>query len=227
MPPSGSPILIDGSHGEGSGALVRTCLVMSCLTQQPTRIDGIRGGTKYPGLDIEDLLLIRALARSCDAETVGAEVGSTSASFLPTRRPRGLDQDLDLAEMKSKDRSPNVPVVLNALLPVLARTGSYSQVSMTGETYGRNALSYDYFQCVTIPTLRKLGLYAFPDQDLAGFGRDSRGRVTMDVEPSALQSVDWSSRGRMVSCQGMVTTAELPREIADRAVAHLAKLAEH
>src|SRR3982751_6910319 len=98
MAAPGSPIVIDGSHGEGGGSLVRTCLVMSCLTQQPVRIDGVRGGTKYPGLDYEDLLLMRALAKSCAAETTGAEVGSTSVSFLPTRRPKGLNENLDLAE---------------------------------------------------------------------------------------------------------------------------------
>src|SRR4051812_4276271 len=94
----GSPILIDGSHGEGGGALVRAGLVMATLTQQALRIEGIPGGTKYPGLDYEDLLLLRALGKACAAETTGAEVGSNAISFLPPRRPRGINGDLDQPE---------------------------------------------------------------------------------------------------------------------------------
>jgi len=227
VPPPGSPILIDGSHGEGGGALLRTALVMSCLTQQPAQVDGIRGGTKYPGLDLEDLLLMRALAKSCQADTTGFEIGATSVNFSPTRRPRNLTEDLDLLETPNCGRSPNVQVVLSSLLPVLAQTGAYSHVCLSGETYASRSLSFDYFQEVTIPAMRKLGLYAFPDQDAAGFGRESRGHVTMDVEPSSLEAIDWSSRGKMVECHAVVTTAELPAEVANRAVAHIGKLAEN
>lgn len=222
----GSPILIDGSHGEGGGTLVRTCLAMSCLTQQPVRIDGVRGGTKFPGLDIEDLLLLRALGKSCAAETIGAEVGATNISFLPTRRPKGLTENMDLPEDASMPRGSSAPVILSALAPVLSQTGMYSQVSLSGETYGSRTLSFDYFQNVTIPSFQRLGLYAFPDQELAGFGRESRGRIVMDVEPSALQAIDWSTRGKLVGCTAVITTGELPVNVSQRAISHLKKLSE-
>src|SRR5579862_7999130 len=153
MPAHGSPIIIDGSYGEGGGALMRTCLVMSSLTEQPVRVDGVRSGTNYPGLDYEDLLLLRALAKSCAAEIVGGAVGATSVSFLPTRRPRSLNGDLGLPEEAVEGRSASAPVVLGSLLPVLARTGSYSQISLSGETYGNRSLSFDYFLNVTVPAL--------------------------------------------------------------------------
>lgn len=227
MKAPGSPVLIDGSHGEGGGALVRTALTMSALTQQPVRIDGVRTGTNFPGLDLEDLILLKALQRCCGAEVVGGEIGSSSFSFLPTSHPRALKGTLDIAAEDVRGRGANVPVVLNALLPVLARTGAYSQVACSGETYGNRSLSFDYFQGVTVPALRKMGLYASPDQEIAGFGRESHGRVTMDVEPSALQGLDWMTRGRLLSIRAIVTTAELPNGIPERALSHLANLAEH
>lgn len=227
MPALGSPILIDGSHGEGGGALVRTCLVMASLTQQPVRIEGVRSGTKFPGLDYEDLLLLRALAKCSAAETTGAQVGSTTVSFLPTRRSKGLNENLDLPADEANHRSASVPVVLCSLLPVLARTGTYSEVSLSGETYGARSLSFDYFQNVTVPVLQKMGLYAFPDQESAGFGRESRGSVTMSVEPSAVQGIDWSSRGKLIGGRAMVTTAELPTAVANRAINHLEKMAQN
>ncbi len=206
---------------------MRTCLVMSTLTQQPVRIDGVRSGTKFPGLDFEDLLLLRALAKSCAAETTGAQLGSATVSFLPTRRPKGLNESLDLPDESSNYRSASVPVVLCSLLPVLAKTGAYSEVSLSGETYGTRSLSFDYFQSVTIPALQKMGLCAFPDQELAGFGRESHGEVTMDVEPSAIQGLDWSTRGKLVGGSAIVTTAELSASIAHRAINHLEKLAQN
>jgi RNA 3'-terminal phosphate cyclase (ATP) len=222
----GSPVLIDGSHGEGGGTLVRTCLVMSCLTQQALRLTRVRGGTKFPGLDFEDLVLLRALAKSCSAEVTGAEVGAETFSFLPTRRPRGLNQNLDLPEGGS-DRNSSVPVVLSALIPVLATTGTYSQISLSGETYGNNTLSFDYFNRVTIPALLKLGIYSQADQETAGFGRDGKGHVTLEIEPSAIQPLDWSSRGRLVNCHAVITTAEMSGAVGQRAISHLKKLAEN
>lgn len=221
----GNPIVVDGSHGEGGGALVRTALVMSALTQQPLRIQHVRGGTKFIGLDYEDLVLARALAKSCSAETTGVEVGSNTISFLPTRKPKGLNGALDQADEGGR-RAASAPVVLNALLPVLARTGMYSSVTLSGETYGHRSLGFDYFQNVTVPTLAKMGLHAFPDQEEAGFGRDSTGRIAMDVEPSAVGNLAWGDRGKLLACRAMITTAELPANVMARGVSHLQKLAD-
>jgi len=226
MATTGSLILIDGSHGEGGGALIRTALVMAALTEQGVRIDNVRGGTNHPGIDVEDLVLIQGLATACAAETVGLTAGSNSLSFIPTRRSAGLKVALDLPDNKL-DRSPNANVVLNALLPVLARSGVYSQVSLGGETYGGHSLCYDYFANVTVGAHRQFGLYAFPDQEGAGFGREGGGEVTMEVEPSHLQGVDWSKRGEMLAARAVIAIAELPMTVAHRGLAHLTNLGIH
>ncbi|OWU64685.1 MAG: hypothetical protein CBB60_008585, partial [Armatimonadetes bacterium Cent15-Ar3] len=85
-----SLLKIDGSHGEGGGALLRTALQMSVLTQQGFRIEHIRSGTKFIGLDVEDVSLIRVLAALTDAEVSGLEPGSHSLLFVPARAPRPL-----------------------------------------------------------------------------------------------------------------------------------------
>lgn len=219
-------IIIDGSHGEGSGAVVRTALAMSALTQQPVRIDNVRGATRFPGLDVEDLTLIRALQKSCNADVTGAEPGSQSVTFLPTRRASGLNGPIE-AVRTSTGRGPNANIVLGALLPVLARSGVYSSISTEGETYGNNSLSYEAFANVTLPALRKVGLYAFPELLTAGFGRESAGLATLDVEPSALQGIQWSDRGRLQRVQAAVITAGVPDAIGERGVGHLKRLAQN
>jgi RNA 3'-terminal phosphate cyclase (ATP) len=218
-----TPTILDGSHGEGGGALLRTALVMSVLTLQPLRIENIRGATNFPGLDYEDWLLVKTLAQSCGAETVGAEIGSTSVSFLPTRRPKGISGLLNEARETGR-RSANVPTVAAALLPVAARSGMYSDFTLVGETFGKNSLSYDYFAQVSLGALKRFGLYAFPDLEQAGYGRDSSGRIRLEVEPSALAGVEWPERGRLLRVRGIVTTSELPPAVGQRGVAHLEQI---
>ena len=219
-------VQIDGSHGEGGGALVRTALVMSALTQQPTRIHEVRGSTKFPGLDAEDLTLLRALATIVGAETVGAGIGSKSVSFLPNRRPQGFKGEI-LSERNDAKRGANALVVLSSLLPVLARSGVYSSLLVEGETFGSNALSHDYFANVTIPTLKHAGIYAFPELIRAGFGRESSGQVALDVEPSPIQGIEWTDRGSLKSVRAVITTTGFPSSVAERIASHLTRMAQN
>ena len=216
--------MIDGSHGDGGAPLIRTALAMASLTQQPMRIVNIRANAKRQGLNSEDVAVLRAFTVSCAAEVIGGQVGDKSMSFIPTRRPRGLNEDFDVPEDDDGPGHANALVVLNSLLPVMARTGMYSTLSSRGETYGQNVLTFDYFSSVTLMALRKLGLYAYADLVSAGFGRTSRGEVCLEVEPSHLEAVQWVDRGQLQRIRATVVTAELPDPVAERGIAHLARL---
>ena len=217
-------ILLDGSYGEGGGALLRAALAMSALTEQAMRVENVRGESKYPGLDPEDLTLVRALAEATGAETTGAEVGSNTLAFLPTRRPRALNGKLATVRGFA-NRGPNANIVLNALLPVLAGAGAYSTLECEGETYGAGSLGYDAFAEGTLAVLRRIGLHAYPDLREAGYGRESRGSVAIDVEPSALTGLKWTDRGRAKGLKGRVVSSGIPRDVGERAAAHLRRLA--
>lgn len=226
MSQPGSPILLDGGYGEGGGALVRTALSMAALTQQPMRLDNVRGGTNYPGLDWEDLLIIEALAESCAAETTGAEAGSTTMSFLPTRRVQALNKSLS-ARNAAGSRGPNALIVLQAILPVLARSGAYSRIEIQGQSHGTHELSFDPFANVTLKALRSMGIYARADLLTAGFGRESCGRVSIEIEPSEIDGINWPDRGTQTECRGVVTTSQLSASIVNRGIAHLKALAKN
>jgi len=219
-----APVVLDGSHGEGGAALVRTAIVMSAMTQQPVRVEFVRGRTPYPGLKPEDLMLLRAATLLTQAETVNAEPNSSSFSLLPTRPPKGMGLDLDIPDAADGPGSANALVVANSLIPLLARTGVYTNLSVVGETHGAHVLSYDYFANVTVAAYRKLGIYSYPSLSLAGYGRQSRGEVAVEVEPSAIEPVRWSQRGKLLQVRAIISTSELPDTIAQRAVAHLARL---
>jgi RNA 3'-terminal phosphate cyclase (ATP) len=216
-------IELDGSHGEGGGALLRTALTASALTQQPLHISQIRGGTNHPGLDLEDLTVLQALASSTQAEVTGGEVSSQSLTFTPKRSIGPVT----LKPPASKGvRGANGLVVLGTLLPVLARCGVYSDLSAVGETYGTNTLTYDYFAEVTLGAAKRMGLYAYPTLAVSGFGRESFGQVHLEVEPSALHGIEWKERGPMRACKGLIVSSQLPPTIGSRAVQHLERLAQ-
>ena len=217
---------LDGAYGEGGGALLRTALVMSSLTMRPLEITGIRGNTPFPGLDAEDLCLVKALAQSTVAQLASADLGSESVTFIPSRRPQGFHGRIPVVR-NSSGRGSNALVIANALLPVAARSGVYSTFSVEGETYGSNVLTYDAFAESTTGVLRKLGLYAQSDLHESGFGRESKGMVNVEVEPSALNGLQWEDRGRLISINARFVVTHLPVSVAERGLSHLRKLAQN
>jgi len=223
MRTSSAVVKIDGSYGEGGGSIVRTALVMSALTQQPVELESIRAGTDYPGLDIEDIVIAKAIGESCDAQMAGFDLGSETVAFHPNSRSRNINGPL---EETSGLRKPNALIALSTLLPVLARSGAYSSTVCIGETYGANSLTFDYFSNVILFAMRKMGLYAFADQTRAGFGRESLGSVAMDVEPSVLTGLKWSSRGKLLDCQAKIAFSQLPPMIPNRGLEHLRHLSQ-
>ncbi|MBI5124648.1 MAG: RNA 3'-phosphate cyclase, partial [Planctomycetes bacterium] len=74
---------IDGSFGEGGGQVLRTSLTLSALTGIPFEIFNIRARRKSPGLRPQHLQAVTALAKICQAQLDGAEVGSSTITFRP------------------------------------------------------------------------------------------------------------------------------------------------
>src|SRR5205085_2474291 len=105
---------------------------------------GAASGVQGSMIPFQEILLdcfmavLLAFTVSCAAEVIGGQVGDKSMSFIPTRRPRGLNEDFDVPEDDDGPGHANSLVVLNSLLPVMARTGMYSTLSSRGETYGQN-----------------------------------------------------------------------------------------
>jgi RNA 3'-terminal phosphate cyclase (ATP) len=166
------------------------------------------------------------LRESCAAETENLEQGAHEFTFSPTRRPQGISGVLASPHELSPGRGANALIVANALIPVLARTGMYSSFSLRGETYGQNALSFDYFQLVTLPVLARAGLHVGVELMQAGFGRESRGEIALDVEPSALTPIVWSERGDLMDCRAVISHSQIPVQTVHRGAAHLTNLAK-
>ena len=220
------PIVLNGAHGEGGGALLRTAVAMAALTQQPLRLHNVRGSLRKPGVTSEDLTVIEAFADCVDAKLDGAEVGSMQFAFDPSRAPAPLQGKYDVHAHEKGVVPGNALIVLTSLLPILARAGAYSDLTVCGETHNQNTICYDAFERSTLSLMRRFGLYVAPRLIAPGFGYGGHGEVAAEVEPSSLQPVDWPERGELRSGHAVVTGGDMPEVELEKAANKISELAD-
>ncbi len=85
---------IDGSMGEGGGAILRLSAGFSVLFNQPIYIYNIRANRSRPGLRLQHLLGLRCLAELTNSKLSECEVGTTEVKFEP--KSKRLKQKLDI-----------------------------------------------------------------------------------------------------------------------------------
>ena len=218
------PITLNGSHGEGGGALFRTALCMSALTQKPLSIDSIRGATRKPGIAAEDFALLQALIEACNAEVDDPQIGDKQLLFNPRRLPKALNFEHDISRSGSGRSPGNTLVVAQALAPILAKTGAYSTVTLHGETHNNNTLGFDAFELSTIPSHLAQGLGIYPHIHQAGFGYAGRGKVVIEIEPSALNAISWPKRGGVIAAGARISAADVHSQFVADSVTSCLKL---
>lgn len=216
MHTSTEPLVINGSYGEGGSHHFRVALSMSALTGIPVRIHSIRGGTRKPGMMADDFAFFRALEEITSARVEGDELRSNEVTFAPKHRPKPFRGTVDVQEFEKGLQPGNAVVLGQALLPILARAGGYSQFKVHGETYNTNTLTYDVFEKQTLAAYRQQGVYAWCRQIQSGFGHATHGEVEFEVEPSVMLPVDLDKRGELVSLRATITICDIAASIAER-----------
>ena len=77
-------IEIDGSYEEGGGAIIRTALAMSLLTQKPFRVTNIRKNRPEPGLKSQHLTAFEAIKQLAPtSKSSYVQLKETQAWFQP------------------------------------------------------------------------------------------------------------------------------------------------
>lgn len=208
---------LDGTHGEGGGSVVRTALAMSALTGQPVAIRNVRGGLRKPGVNAVDCAIAKALGAATDAE-VSAGLGDEVILFAPRRPISPFRDRIDLNQLAKGSQPGSAPLILQSILAPLARGGGISRVSCRGGTHVPFAPTYDYFRMVTLPAMTRLGIYAAASIESAGYSHRGGGEVSLEIEPSAFNGFDFSTRGELESVRAAIITSELPESVGIRGV---------
>lgn len=208
---------IDGSLGEGGGQILRTALALSMLAGTPFRIENIRANRSKPGLRRQHLTGVLAAAEISGATTDGAAVGSGTLSFRPgSVRPGEYAFDIGSAG--------STTLVFQAVLPALLTAAGPTTLTLTGGTHNPGGPPLDFLEKAFLPLIRRMGPGVTIQTDRPGFAPAGGGRWTVRVDPvSRLAPLHLPERGPIRRTSGRAVVAGLPRHIAEREVAVIAK----
>jgi RNA 3'-terminal phosphate cyclase len=169
-------IKLDGSYGEGGGALVRTALAISTLTGKPFEVNNIRAGRPNPGLKAQHLTAIKALKEICGSKTSDVELGTEEFWYHPGKIKRGI-YEFDIGTAGS------ISLFLQAVtLPCLFAPGKVT-IKVKGGTCGKWQASVDYLQNVLLPHLQKFVDKIELKVLKRGYYPKGEGEVQLEINP--------------------------------------------
>ncbi|PKN49454.1 MAG: RNA 3'-terminal phosphate cyclase [Deltaproteobacteria bacterium HGW-Deltaproteobacteria-20] len=202
-------LTIDGSQGEGGGQVLRTSLALSLITSQAFRLTNVRARRPKPGLMRQHLTAVLAAQQVGQAEVTGAVVGSREITFRPGRVLGGTFTF-------SVGTAGSATLVAQTVLPALMLAPAPSSLALEGGTHNTHAPPFDFLERTYLPILRRMGPRVVATLDRPGFYPAGGGRFRLEVQPSALRSIDLDERGETVAHRAVARVASLPKAIADR-----------
>ncbi len=168
---------IDGSIGEGGGAILRVALGLAVVTRQAVKILNIRKGRKEPGLRVQHLESVKAMAAVCNAEVKGVALGSTELEFYP-------------GEVVAKpvqvqiSTAGSIGLVFQSLAPLACQLQEPLLVEITGgATFGKFAPPVPYIQQVLLPALAFMDYRVELEVHQHGFFPVGGARITIRIFP--------------------------------------------
>src|SRR3954452_5599270 len=205
-------ILIDGSHGEGGGQVLRTSLALSLITGEPFRIDNIRAKRRAPGLLRQHLTAVNAGTEVGGASVEGAVLGSKALTFIPQHIRAG-------AYSFAIGTAGSTMLVLQTILLPLALAGEESTIELEGGTHNPAAPPFDFVQQAFLPLLRRMGADVELELVRPGFYPAGGGKIRVRIAPAKrLARLELDSRGAIVRRCARAVVANLPYAISQREV---------
>lgn len=220
-----TPLVIDGSRGEGGGQILRTSLALSAVTGRPIRIERIRANRPHPGLAAQHLTAVRAVAALCGAHVAGDELGSRELVFTPGGPARAGAYDFDVAAARAGGSAGASSLVLQAVLLPLALAEGISRVTIRGGTHIAWSPPFDYLREVWFPALAGMGIAARIELRRSGWYPAGGGEIEAAISGTGPQDRRWLrpqtllDRGRLLEVTGRAIAANLPGHITRRMAA--------
>jgi RNA 3'-terminal phosphate cyclase (ATP) len=214
-------LILDGSHGEGGGAVLRNSLALSAVLGVPTRVENIRVHRSKPGLQAQHLTAVRALARICNAEVEGAELGSSALTFSPRSSPRSGEYSWDVSQARKGGSAGATTLVFQALLVPLLLADGDSRLFLRGGTHVAWSPPFHYLESVYLPVLRGMGIRARVDIERWGWYPAGGGVLTAQISNlspalAGLRGLELEQRGTLRRLSGISALSNLPEHIAER-----------
>ena len=178
---------INGGHGEGGGQIIRSAIMLSCITKQPIHLENIRKNRKVVGLRPQHLTAIKIIQKITNAQISGAEIGSTELKFIP-----GDVKSLDLIE--DVGTAGSISLILQVLIPVVAISQKKLDLKIKGGTDVLWSPSIDYTQYVLREAYSRMGIKFSLELCKRGYYPKGGGEINLHVNPSNLKSISFTKR---------------------------------
>jgi RNA 3'-terminal phosphate cyclase (ATP) len=225
----GDMLVIDGSHGEGGGQILRSALSLAAIMGRPVRVERIRAGRPRPGLAAQHVTAARAVAAVCGGVLEGDELESQTLTLTPDGALHAGDYLFDVAAAREGGSAGAVTLVLQTVLLPLALADGTSTIELHGGTHMAWSPSFHYARDTWLPVLARMGVTADIELIRWGWypvgGGAIRARIEGRAGPS-LTPLTLVDRGSLQGVRGLAIAANLPAHIAqrmtDRALALLA-----
>ncbi|HVK19012.1 MAG TPA: RNA 3'-terminal phosphate cyclase [Fimbriiglobus sp.] len=170
-------IVLDGSHGEGGGQILRSALALSILTGRPFKLVNVRANRKPPGLRPQHVMSVRAAGDICQARYKGSSVGSSTLDFEPGEVKAGKYHF-------SIGTAGATGLVLHTVyLPLALRGGADSELTITGGTHVSTSPCYHYNATTWAGYLKRMGIEVELEMVRPGFYPRGGGEIRATIRP--------------------------------------------
>jgi RNA 3'-terminal phosphate cyclase (GTP) len=208
-------IEIDGSFGSGGGQILRTAISLSVITKKPCRVFNIRKNRPKPGLGVQHLAGLQALARLCSARLEGDYPGSEDVRFFPA--------EIEPKEILIKiETAGSITLALQGLiLPCFYSSSPIDLKFEGGATDTFFSPTMDYFESVFLGVLGKLGMRAEINVIKRGYYPEGGAKLGAIVYPSKLKGFEMTKRGalRRISVISGASESLKNQKVAERQIA--------
>lgn len=199
---TGKTVEIDGSLGEGGGAILRLAAGFSHLFNKPIKIRNIRANRPKPGLRTQHLLGLKLISDLTKSVLSDCKVGTKEITFTPNSK-REINPYIDV--------NISTAASLGLLLqPIQIASFGFSKtekiaISLSGGgTFGKWAPSLNYLQEVTYKIFNKSGIKIDLEILKHGFYPKGGARVKCSIFPSkkSLTPINLTELGNVNLIQG-------------------------
>jgi len=209
---------IDGSYGEGGGAILRLGAGFSVLFNRPVKIKDIRANRPKPGLRLQHLLGLKTLAEMTNSTLSECKVGTREITFIPNN----IIKDFIHVNINT---AASIGLLLQPIQIASIGLKKPEKIEISlggGGTFGKWAPSLNYLKEVTYQILKQSGLHIEIEIQKHGWYPKGGAHTKCIIFPpkQKLKSINLTELGNIDLIQGeIIITNHLKRprdNIGDR-----------
>jgi len=195
---------IDGSFGEGGGAILRLTAAYSVLFKRPIRISNIRANRPKPGLQLQHLLGLKTLSEISNSSLSPCGVGSEEISLTPNSK-----NDVKSKIQLNVSTAASIGLLLQPIQIACLGFKKPEKIEIVikgGGTFGKWAPSINYLQEVTYKLFEKSGLKIEIDILKHGFFPKGGAQLNCIIHPSKeiIKPINLTELGHVDLIQGEI-----------------------